>query len=92
MSDVNLTVSAPKEVVDYLVALDGLAQKIVAQESPTQIAVEEIQVILGLYKEASVALSEVENQTDEVLDAVEMFGRRIVYRFLGKPVMPVVIV
>lgn len=91
MSEVKLSVSAPKEVVDFLVALDGLTAKIAAKESAAQIASEELPVVLNLYGEAQTALSEVTSQTDEVLDAAELYVRRMVYRLLGKPVTPVVV-
>ena len=91
MSDVKLTVPAPKEVVDTLAALDGLVQKIVAKESVVQIAGEELTVLIGLYGELSALPAELTSQSDEVLDAAELYVRRIVYRLLGKAISPVVV-
>lgn len=91
MSDVNLTVPAPKEVVDALVALDGLVQKVMAKENALQLATEELPVVIKMLGEVSALPDEVKNQLDECLDAGALFGRRLVFRVLGKDVKPVVV-
>ncbi len=91
MAEVKLTVSAPKEVVDVLVALDGLVAKIIAKESVLQILAEEVTTLISLAGEISALPDAVVLHSDEALDASVLYVRRIASRLLGKSVVPVVV-
>jgi len=91
MTDVKLTVTAPKEVVDVLVALDGLVSKVVAKEPLTQIVAEELPVLLTTYASLIALPVVVKNEPEQTIDAAELYVRRIVSKLLGHTVAPVVV-
>lgn len=89
MASVNLSVPAPKEIVDALVKMDELVGKLMAKEPISQLIIEELAAVVQLAGEVSALPSDLQNSPDQCLDAGALFGRRIVYRMMGKPVVPV---